>query len=65
MLFGLRHQYLDAVRDVDAWLSAARQLHASTDPNRAATIEACRLAAMQQLHELADLIASIQERVAS
>jgi hypothetical protein len=65
MLFGLRHEYLEALRAVDAYLSAARQFHQRTDRERAATIEACRLAAMQSLHELADLIASVEERKAS
>jgi hypothetical protein len=65
MVLSLRLEYLDAIRAVDAYLSAARQFHQRTDRHRAATIEACRLAAMQSLRELADLIASVEERKAS
>jgi hypothetical protein len=65
MLGVLRHEYTQGVQYVDGCLTTAARLYQDIDPGRAATIEACRLAAMQALHDLADLIASVEERKAS
>jgi hypothetical protein len=53
------------VQYVDGCLTTAARLYQDIDRDRAATIEACRLVAMQSLRELADLIASVEERKAS
>jgi hypothetical protein len=65
MLGLLRHEYVQGIQYVDGCLTTAAYLYQGIDRERAATIEACRLAAMQSLHELADLIASVEERKAS
>jgi hypothetical protein len=58
----LRHQYVAGVQFVDGCLTAAARIHAASDLDRAATIEACRLAAIKALNDLAELIASERER---
>jgi hypothetical protein len=65
MLGLLRHEYVQGVQFVDGCLTTAARLYQDIDRDRAATIEACRLVAMQSLRELADLIASVEERKAS
>jgi hypothetical protein len=58
----LRHQYVAGVQFVDGCLTAAAHIHSHGDRDRAATIEACRIAAMHALNELTELIANERER---
>lgn len=56
------HQYRGAIQHVDGLLTTAAHIHSHGDRDRAATIEACRIAAMHALNELTELIANERER---
>jgi hypothetical protein len=65
MLGVLRHEYVQGVQYVDGCLTTAARLYQDIDPGRAATIEAVPTGGDAALHDLADLIASVEERKAS
>lgn len=57
MLGVLLHEYRDAVNHVEGCLLAAASISQPVDPERAAVIDRCRIAVMQGLSIIDDLLA--------
>jgi len=51
------HEYRSAVTDIDACISTAIAICSTTDPDRAATLEACRIAVLQGLDVIDGILA--------